>query len=84
MTPATKTIDSVVVKIRARTEMESMIESAVYRLQPRARELKKGMLVNRITCDVFIVSLTDNAAYGTIYERTSWCPARNSTGSLGL
>jgi hypothetical protein len=49
MTPATKTIDSVVVKIRARTEMESMIESAVYRLQPRARELNQGMLVNRIT-----------------------------------
>lgn len=84
MTPATKTIDSVVVKIRARTEMESMIESAVNGLQPRARELKQGMLVNRLTSDVFIVSLTDNAAYGTIYEKTSWCPAKNSTESPGL
>lgn len=78
MTPATETIDSVVVRIRARTEMESMLESAVYRLQPKARELQQGMLVNRVARDVFIVSLTDNAAYGTIYERTSWCPARNS------
>lgn len=63
-------IDSVALKIKGRAEMERTLESAVNALLPRARELEQGMLVTRIAWDEFIVSLTGEAAYGTIHEKT--------------
>ena len=63
---------SVTLTISERAQLEHQLDAAVARLFEPAKELHQGILVNRLSPEQFIVSVSEDVPYGIIVENVSW------------
>lgn len=63
---------SITLTITHRSELEQRLDGAVAGLQEPAKQLKQGVLVTRLSPEMFSISLSDKVPYGTTVENVSW------------
>lgn len=63
---------SITLTIARRSELEHGLDRAVARLLGSAKEMKQGVLVTRLSQDVFNVRISEEVPYGTTLEKVSW------------
>jgi hypothetical protein len=64
--------EEITLTITRRAELEHGLDSVVAGLLEPAKQLKQGLLVTRLSPELFNVSLSEKVPYGTTVENVSW------------
>lgn len=63
---------TITVAITQRSDLETQLNGAVSELFAPAKQLRQGVLVTRLSPELFRVSLSENVPYGTTVENVSF------------
>lgn len=63
---------AITLTVAHRSELEQRLYIAVAGLLGPAKELQQGVLVTRLSPELFNVSLSEQVPYGTTLEKVAW------------